>query len=46
MNTLYNWREAICNYHKRCFTNVAVEGKNSLVKDLQHRHFFTRNPQQ
>ena len=43
--TMRNWQEEICNYHQLRFTNAAVEGKNNLIKALQRRHFFTRNPQ-
>lgn len=45
LKTMYNWQEEICNYHQLRFTNAAVEGKNNLIKALQRRHFFTRNPQ-
>lgn len=45
LSTMKNWREEICNYHQLRFTNAAVEGKNNLIKSLQRRHFFTRNPQ-
>jgi len=45
LSTMRNWQEEICNYHKLRFTNAAVEGKNNLIKALQRRHFFTRNPQ-
>jgi len=45
LSTMNNWREEICNYHQLRFTNAAVEGKNNLIKSLQRRHFFTRNPQ-
>lgn len=45
LKTMCNWQEEICNYHKLRFTNAAVEGKNNLIKSLQRRHFFTRNPQ-
>ncbi|WP_228548390.1 ISL3 family transposase [Sporosarcina obsidiansis] len=45
LKTMYNWRDEICNYHQLRFTNAAVEGKNNLIKALQHRHFFTRNPE-
>jgi transposase len=45
LSTMRNWQEEICNYHQLRFTNAAVEGKNNLIKSLQRRHFFTRNPQ-
>lgn len=45
LSTMKNWEEEICNYHQIRFTNAAVEGKNNLIKALQRRHFFTRNPQ-
>lgn len=45
LKTMHNWAEEICNYHQLRFTNAAVEGKNNLIKSLQRRHFFTRNPQ-
>ena len=45
LSTMKNWQEEICNYHQLRFTNAAVEGKNNLIKALQRRHFFTRNPQ-
>lgn len=45
LKTMRNWQEEICNYHQLRFTNAAVEGKNNLIKALQRRHFFTRNPQ-
>ena len=43
--TMKNWQDEICNYHRLRFTNAAVEGRNNLIKSLQRRHFFTRNPQ-
>jgi len=45
LQTMHNWQDEICNYHQLRFTNAAVEGKNNLIKALQRRHFFTRNPQ-
>lgn len=45
LSTMKNWQKEICNYHQLRFTNAAVEGKNNLIKALQRRHFFTRNPQ-
>lgn len=45
LQTMRNWQDEICNYHQLRFTNAAVEGKNNLIKALQRRHFFTRNPQ-
>ena len=42
---MYNWRNEIYNYHQLRFTNVAVKGENNLIKALQRRHFFTRNPE-
>lgn len=44
LSTMKNWQEEICNYHQLRFTNAAVEGKNNLIKSIQRRHFFTRNP--
>lgn len=45
LSTMQNWQGEICNYHRLRFTNAAVEGKNNLIKSIQRRHFFTRNPQ-
>lgn len=42
---MYNWRDEICNNHQLHWMNVAVGGKNNLIKELQRRHFFTRNPE-
>ncbi|WP_376776806.1 ISL3 family transposase [Sporosarcina sp. NCCP-2331] len=44
LKTMKNWHAEICNYHQLRFTNAAVEEKNNLIKSLQRRHFFTRNP--
>lgn len=43
LKTFENWQTEIVNYHRCCFTNGIVEGRNGKIKSLQRRRFFLQN---
>ena len=43
LKTFENWQAEIANYHRCCFTNGGVEGRNGKIKSLQRRRFFLPN---